>query len=600
MDKENQQKTHQKGKKLNSKTHVEDEDNLLKHLALFTYTIREKTNSALNELENNTPSLDTLLEKYMHEQVTLAKAKLSNDLLKDPFPQSKEEEIGFSFTAFKKQKKSKMAWNSSMMETLNEKLSKSIKPNSIQYKPNPQECLPLLTSQSSLNNSQTQSNKIVPEKEESNRIHNERRPLSPMPKNSEYRDCSRMSLNKTIRMSEPTPQKVVVVQEPMFSGLKRFFNGIVDAVSKSKEKVKRYFSGTKLEDHHSVIDRKREEHNKELKESVTMRASLKDRLTEDMELVEDNLKRLADEGLAIKEEEGELTPAIALKRLTEQMPNPIPGQAEADEDSAEEPEPEEQPEQEAHYKGKYSDISVADIHKSTNLDIESEMKNINDDQQSMSLNYNFSQGNPTSTQGLSQFQQGTIAREAETNSPDYSMTEYSGSDYQADLEEEWRDVDPEEDNHTLTKSKFQMMLIQEIDKANKESKNFGDLDLSVINSRTGMQFTREEIEELERVKFTPRKPAKKKVLFVNNKKVPSWAIDKEALKRKVVNQVRDKKYHTTFGRLKPMKFFDVHKYFDYKLLTYYRRAEEEYFKTPDPRTLLSPICEEPVTSNKIH
>jgi len=190
------------------------------------------------------------------------------------------------------------------------------------------------------------------------------------------------------------------------------------------------------------------------------------------------------------------------------------------------------------------------------------------------------------------------------NSADYSITDYSNSSDEADRTEEWRDAaDADFSPESYSKTKYKQGLMAEIGKVYKMHPHEDFSDIKIFNSKSGLNLTKEEFDKISRASKTPVRPPhssvpKKKVLFINNKRVPTWATDKEALRKKVLAQNALGRYKVTFGKVKPLKQLDISEFFPEKLARLYHPVPDERFETPQSAEL-SPIIEDESVFNTI-
>lgn len=135
--------------------------------------------------------------------------------------------------------------------------------------------------------------------------------------------------------------------------------------------------------------------------------------------------------------------------------------------------------------------------------------------------------------------------------------------------EDWRDPQKLADCKSYSQSKNSKILLDEIRKYCGPGYMYAKSELNPNDHRVKMAYTALNLSEsqflslLERQK-TPQKAGahdQNKVLFINNKRVPQWASDKEVVRKTVLAQNAFGHYRTVFRKMKPVKEFNISEFF---------------------------------------
>lgn len=152
----------------------------------------------------------------------------------------------------------------------------------------------------------------------------------------------------------------------------------------------------------------------------------------------------------------------------------------------------------------------------------------------------------------------------------YELSDGEDTDSDPDHDrEEWKDVDKLSDCKTYSQTKHSKMLLDEVKKYcgpgyMQSHSELNPNDHRVKMAYTAMNLTESQFLELLEREKTPQKAhgnLQKKVLFVNNKRVPQWASDKEVVRKTVLAQNAFGHYRTVFRKMKPIKEFNIAEFF---------------------------------------
>lgn len=143
--------------------------------------------------------------------------------------------------------------------------------------------------------------------------------------------------------------------------------------------------------------------------------------------------------------------------------------------------------------------------------------------------------------------------------------EHSNPDHDV---EEWREIDPFSDCKTYSQQKSSRMLLDEIKKHCGMGAHLGQpCELNPQDHRVKKAYSAMNLSEhqfmdlLERQKTPIKNTNSNKVLFVNEKRVPQWASDREFVRKTVLAQNAFGQYRAVFKKMKPLKEFNVAEFF---------------------------------------
>lgn len=153
----------------------------------------------------------------------------------------------------------------------------------------------------------------------------------------------------------------------------------------------------------------------------------------------------------------------------------------------------------------------------------------------------------------------------------YQISDVENSDQELDTHEVWKDEEDLNFDRSCSNSNTRLALKEEFDKVRNKFPNDPINDIKLFNKRSGLNLSQTEFNDLLKMK-TPAKPKNgKKVLFINDKKVPEWARDMKAIGKEVIAQNTFGRYKQVFGKLKHIKLLDPYKFFRPELLRNYKR-----------------------------
>ena len=178
---------------------------------------------------------------------------------------------------------------------------------------------------------------------------------------------------------------------------------------------------------------------------------------------------------------------------------------------------------------------------------------------------------PTPPQQMDSLQPEDIDNEREV-SYQYQISEVEDSDQDLNTQEVWKE---EEDSCMLrsySNSNTRNAFKEEFKKIRSKFPNDPPNDLKLFNKRSGLNLSQTEFQDLVRLNTPAKAPTKKrKVLWINNKRVPDWAADLKAIGKEVIAQNTFGRYKQVFGKVKHIKMLEVHRFFRPELLKNYKR-----------------------------
>ena len=156
----------------------------------------------------------------------------------------------------------------------------------------------------------------------------------------------------------------------------------------------------------------------------------------------------------------------------------------------------------------------------------------------------------------------------------YEISDVENSDQEMRLSEEWRD---EDDDFSYTRSYSNSatinLMISKLEEFKKNNINASKLDKDLFNKHYKLNLTNSEFNDLIKMS-TPIKPTNrepKKRLYMNGKRIPTWAEDMKVIGAQVSSQNAFGRHKQVFGKLKPITMLDVHQFFRPEVLKNYRR-----------------------------
>lgn len=168
------------------------------------------------------------------------------------------------------------------------------------------------------------------------------------------------------------------------------------------------------------------------------------------------------------------------------------------------------------------------------------------------------------------FQQDSF-REIPESKYQYEISDVEDSDQELDTNETWKDEDDVFLERSCPNSNTRLALKEEFEKVRKMYPGDPISDIKLFNKRSGLNLSQTEFQDLLKMK-TPNKPkSDKRVLFINNKRVPDWAKDLKGIGKEVIAQNTFGRYKQVFGKVKHIKFLPVENFFRPELLRQYKR-----------------------------
>lgn len=153
----------------------------------------------------------------------------------------------------------------------------------------------------------------------------------------------------------------------------------------------------------------------------------------------------------------------------------------------------------------------------------------------------------------------------------YNISDVEDSDQELDTQEVWKDEDDSFLDRSCSNSNTRLLFKEEYLKIRNKYPNDPLDDLVLFNKRSGMNLNETEFKSLVKMATPVKAKTGKKVLFINNKRVPEWARDLKAIGKEVITQNTFGRYKQVFGKVKQIKLLEVNKFFRPELLRNYKR-----------------------------
>ena len=158
---------------------------------------------------------------------------------------------------------------------------------------------------------------------------------------------------------------------------------------------------------------------------------------------------------------------------------------------------------------------------------------------------------------------------AQEDSEGYEMTDGEDEE-EGSGKEEWRYVSEFEDIKTYSNSKNSQAYLKALEDHVVHLKKQGKTEEEIQEGLRTAGHSEEVIKRIQSLASSSH-DERKKVLFINNKRVPEWATQKDFINMQVLRQNVFGDYKKVFGKLKPVKQLKTDEFFDMKKIKNFRR-----------------------------